>query len=291
MYMPSGSAALFIDLENIRYALINDHNRDLDAPTLITRALGYGCLVHASAYADRTRQPQDILDGLAASSIDLVHVPLNGAGKSRADSAIMLDALELALSRPDITDYIFATGDFDFVSIVERLRRYGKRVIVVGVPGSTSRALMESADLAELLPVTPDIDLGRRAMNRDEQSVIRLLLWIDARWQNRSLYSIAHYMTSDRRPAARAYSLPEAQDMLRMLLDGGVLQDVGDPAMKEHGTLILNQMHPWVREVRRTWKETSRPAVTGSAAPASALSLGMATRDAVGRMRLAAQVA
>jgi hypothetical protein len=49
-------------------------------------------------------------------------------------------------SHPNIQIYVLATGDRDFIPLVNTIRQSGKRVIVIGVADATSSHLAQSAD-------------------------------------------------------------------------------------------------------------------------------------------------
>jgi len=68
---------------------------------------------------------------LVESGLDLIQVfPVNEL-KNRADINIAVDAIEIALSRPDIHIYVIISGDSDFGPLVNKLRTLGRYVIGV----------------------------------------------------------------------------------------------------------------------------------------------------------------
>ena len=66
--------------------------------------------------------------------------------KNAADIKLAVDAIELAFERDYITTYVLCTGDSDFTPLVAKLRELNKRVIGIGVAGSTSALLPPSVD-------------------------------------------------------------------------------------------------------------------------------------------------
>jgi uncharacterized LabA/DUF88 family protein len=65
--------------------------------------------------------------------------------KNRSDLIISLDAFEkLYLDRPSIDEYIFITNDSDFSVIMDILRRYGKRVILVTTKEDSNREIFNN---------------------------------------------------------------------------------------------------------------------------------------------------
>jgi NYN domain len=81
-------------------------------------------------------------------SVDLFEA---GFGPHAAEVTLANHATALTDYLPEITKFALVSGDGGLVPLVKRLREGGKKVIVVGHEGSTSRALKESADL--FLPI------------------------------------------------------------------------------------------------------------------------------------------
>ena len=55
-----------------------------------------------------------------------------GGDKNGADINLALDALEMAFTHPHINAFVIVGGDSDFISLVEKLKQYDKKVFVVG---------------------------------------------------------------------------------------------------------------------------------------------------------------
>ena len=66
--------------------------------------------------------------------------------QNAADIKLAVDAIELAFERDYITTYVIGTGDSDFTPLVHKLRELDKRVIGIGVGGSTSGLLPPACD-------------------------------------------------------------------------------------------------------------------------------------------------
>jgi NYN domain/OST-HTH/LOTUS domain len=66
--------------------------------------------------------------------------------KNAADIKLSVDAVELSLERAFITVFVIASGDSDFTPLVLKLRELNKRVIGVGIEGSTSELLPGACD-------------------------------------------------------------------------------------------------------------------------------------------------
>jgi uncharacterized LabA/DUF88 family protein len=166
----SAEVAAFVDFENIRYSTINSLGREPDPLTWRDKALDYGLMAVARAYADFEQHPQQVRNRLDVAGFEAQHYPAKrtvdqqGREKivSRSDLNFALDIINTALARPDIKTFLLFTGDKDFIRVVTTLRnRLGKRVVICGVPGSISPDLVAAAgeeDQLALDPV-PDVDV------------------------------------------------------------------------------------------------------------------------------------
>ncbi len=155
----NGEVALFIDFENVRYGLKNNYGREPDPQLLMAKARKYGPVALALAYADFTEHPDFFRRKLEVAGItprDIARRSPDVAHKSSSDMAMLMDMIDCLLDRPAVHTLILMTGDSDFIRVVARARhRFGKRVIIAGVPGSVSNDLIAAADAADPV-VEPD---------------------------------------------------------------------------------------------------------------------------------------
>ena len=146
----NGEVGLFIDFENVRYGLKNNFGREPDPQYLMAKARKYGPVSVAWAYADFTEHPDYFRRKLEVAGIatrDVARRSPDVAHKSSSDMAMLMDIIDCLLDRPTVNTLILMTGDSDFIRVVARARnRFGKRVIISGVPGSVSFDLISSAD-------------------------------------------------------------------------------------------------------------------------------------------------
>jgi uncharacterized LabA/DUF88 family protein len=163
--------AVFVDFENIRYSTINSFGREPDPITWRDKALKYGLMGVARAYADFEQHPPAVRNRLDVAGFEAQHYPSKrtfdqqGREKiqSRSDLNLVIDLINTALTRPDIKTFILFTGDKDFIRIVTMLRnRLGKRVVISGVPGSISPDLVAAAGEEDpiQMALSPDVDLA-----------------------------------------------------------------------------------------------------------------------------------
>jgi uncharacterized LabA/DUF88 family protein len=160
--------AVFVDFENIRYSTINSFGREPDPLAWRDKALKYGLMSVARAYADFDQHPPQMRTRLDVAGFELHHYPAkrtsDSTGRekiaSRSDLNLVIDIINTALVRPDIDTILLFTGDKDFIRLVTTLRnRLGKRVVICGVPGSVSPDLVAAAGEEDPLEMTQSADV------------------------------------------------------------------------------------------------------------------------------------
>ena len=101
-------------------------------------------MVTKIAYADWTRSGE-YSRSLTQHAIRLVQRNMTpGGDKNGADINLALDALEMAFTHSHINAYVIVGGDSDFLSLVEKLKQYDKKVFVVGGRAFTSMILQRN---------------------------------------------------------------------------------------------------------------------------------------------------
>lgn len=151
--------ALFIDWENIKFSLVNAGFQP-NVSSLYESAKGYGRIVIARAYADwqeewHLEDPSALYD----AGIEPVYVPTRGKGERRKNSVdvkLASECIEVCHNYPSIKTFILCSGDADFLHVVNILRPYGKRVVVIGVSWTTSMQLIGGVD--EFLYYDQDVE-------------------------------------------------------------------------------------------------------------------------------------
>ena len=138
--------ALFLDFENLALGA-RDRGEKLDMAVIMDALSERGRVISRLAYADWNLFAEH-RQGLVSQRIDMIEIPQRTGmvRKNAADIKLAVDALELALEREYITTFVIASGDSDFTPLVLKLRELNKRVIGVGVEGSTSELLPGACD-------------------------------------------------------------------------------------------------------------------------------------------------
>jgi len=160
--------AMFIDLENLRYSLLNLYGIEPDFSRLIEKAKKYGRPSVMKAYADFQEHPAEINRQLQVVGIEAIHTPVKrnvyrrgGQDveriKNASDMCLALDAIMEAIeSDTNGKEKIFliVAGDRDYVKLVTLLKnRFGQKVIIIGVPGSVSNDLVAAAGECDHLEI------------------------------------------------------------------------------------------------------------------------------------------
>ena len=138
--------AIFIDFENLALGA-RDRGAKLDISVIMDALTERGRLVVRRAYADWNLFAE-YRQALAEGRIEMIEIPQSRGNqrKNAADIKLSVDALELAFQRDFVTTFVIASGDSDFTPLVLKLRELNKRVIGVGVEGSTSNLLPGACD-------------------------------------------------------------------------------------------------------------------------------------------------
>lgn len=136
--------AVFIDFDNIEIGVKTTLGEHLDIGIVLEALKERGEVVTKIAYADWTRAGE-YSRNLTQHAIRLVQRNLTpGGDKNGADINLALDALEMAFTHPHINAYVIVGGDSDFLSLVEKLKQYDKKVFVVGGRSFTSVILQRN---------------------------------------------------------------------------------------------------------------------------------------------------
>ncbi len=138
--------AVFIDLENLAIGFQNQRKIKFDIQKVLERLVEKGKLIVKKAYADWSRYPLYTAP-FHESAIELIEIPKRSqTGKNSADIRLVVDAIDLAWSKPHVDTFVIVSGDSDFSPLVSKLKENGKHVIGLGMKGSTSDLLRDNCD-------------------------------------------------------------------------------------------------------------------------------------------------
>jgi len=274
---------LFIDFDNVRYSLLNERGKEIDPRDLMNKAKRYGRVVAAKAYADFSEHPPEFRRSLEVAGIDVRDIPKGGgirskSKKSSPEIAMVLDVFELLLDRPSIGTLMLMTGDRDLIRLVTMARhRFGKRVVISGVPETVSRDLAAAADTLDplvlpiqepaALPVVaqlPPEDTSQAEVSDEELRLIRSIRFHQDR-PYRSFNFLAEKAASERNPN-RVGDLETAKLALEAAVREGLLlpEEVDTGMGYSITSYSLDEEHAKVRAALRLAGEVNhQPPASG----------------------------
>src|SRR5215510_5737529 len=136
--------AVFIDFDNVEIGVKSTIGQQFDIGLVLEAIKERGEIVTKIAYSDWKRAG-DYSRLLTQHAIRMVQRNLTpGGDKNGADITMALDALEMAFTHDHINAFVIVGGDSDFISLVEKLKQYGRKVIVVGGRQFTSQTLQKN---------------------------------------------------------------------------------------------------------------------------------------------------
>jgi len=135
---------VFIDFDNVEIGVKNTIGSQFDIGLILEAIKERGEIVTKVAYSDWKRAG-DYSRVLTQHAIRMVQRNMTpGGDKNGADITMALDALEMAFTHDHINAFVIVGGDSDFISLVEKLKQYGRKVIVVGGRQFTSLTMQKN---------------------------------------------------------------------------------------------------------------------------------------------------
>jgi len=174
---PSGQrVAILIDVQNLYHSAKNLYQARVNFREILKSAAGKRNLIRSFAYVVRTKTGEEkpffealISLGIETRVRDLQEF-FGGLKKADWDVGITVDAIRIA---PSVDTIVLASGDGDFIQLVEYLKNQGKRVEVMAFGRSSSSRLKEMADEFIDLVSEPDrfllnkqLSLGKKLLSR-----------------------------------------------------------------------------------------------------------------------------
>src|SRR5687767_7844857 len=136
--------AVFIDFDNVEIGVKNTIGGQFDIGLVLEAIKERGEIVTKIAYSDWKRAG-DYSRLLTQHAIRMVQRNMTpGGDKNGADITMALDALEMCFTHDHINAFVIVGGDSDFISLVEKLKQYGRKVIVVGGRQFTSQTMQKN---------------------------------------------------------------------------------------------------------------------------------------------------
>jgi uncharacterized LabA/DUF88 family protein len=136
--------AVFIDFDNIEIGVKTTLHMQFDIAAILDGIKERGEVVTKVAYGDWKRAG-DYGRMMSQHAIRMVQRNVTpGGDKNGADINLALDALEMAFTHDHINAFVIVGGDSDFITLVEKLKQYDKKVFVVGGRQFTSQVMQKN---------------------------------------------------------------------------------------------------------------------------------------------------
>lgn len=152
---PQQRVGLFVDTQNLYYSARDNYDRNVDYQRLLELALRGRRLAQASAYVVEREGESTAYGFITKLSVIGYRVHRRNVRVHRADEQgrVVLEGdwdMGIAADMVEAWDHldvvVLASGDGDFVPMVELAQRKGRRVEVIAFEESTSRRLIDVAD-------------------------------------------------------------------------------------------------------------------------------------------------
>ena len=136
--------AVFIDFDNIEIGVKTTLNQTFDIGAVLEAIKERGEVITKVAYGDWKRAG-DHGRAMAQHAVRMVQrVMTPGGDKNGADINLALDALEMAFTHAHINAFVIVGGDSDFITLVEKLKQYDRKVFVIGGRAFTSQVMQKN---------------------------------------------------------------------------------------------------------------------------------------------------
>jgi uncharacterized protein (TIGR00288 family) len=290
--------AVFIDFDNVEIGVKSTIGGQFDIGLVLEAIKERGEIVTKIAYSDWKRVG-DYSRLLTQHAIRMVQRNMTpGGDKNGADITMALDALEMAFTHDHINAFVIVGGDSDFISLVEKLKQYGRKVIVVGGRQFTSvtmqknchefiayenlvgsrgrpserggRPVAATSDISKALPIVKRAlkVLSEREVTPQLGLLKSTLLQLDSTFSEREygagsfrdfMEKVAQAGAVTLKHAGRSMLVEPREDGVSVVTE--VVEDVAAPAPERHTeTPVRHQHHAPVQEPREDEDEEALPA-------------------------------
>lgn len=140
---------VFVDVQNLYYSAKNLYSAKVNFGEVLKTAVGNRQLIRALAYVVKADNPdeQKFFEALDNQGFELkmkdLQVFYGGNKKGDWDIGLAMDTIRMS---PRLDVIVLATGDGDFVPLVEYLRNHGLFIEVITFAESASSQLIKQAD-------------------------------------------------------------------------------------------------------------------------------------------------
>jgi uncharacterized protein (TIGR00288 family) len=146
---PEQRVAILIDTQNLYHSAKNLYKSKVNFGAVVKAALGERKLIRALSYVVNTESGEEsaFFEALEKIGIEIktkdLQIFYGGAKKADWDVGLAIDAIKLAHK---VDSIVLATGDGDFIPLVEYVKSQGCQVEVITFGRSASSRLRETVD-------------------------------------------------------------------------------------------------------------------------------------------------
>ncbi len=146
---PEQRVAILIDTQNLYHSAKNLYKAKVNFGNVVKTALGGRKLIRALSYVVNTESGEEsaFFEALEKLGIEIktkdLQIFFGGAKKADWDVGLAIDAIKLSLK---VDAIVLATGDGDFIPLVEYVKSQGCQVEVISFGRSSSSRLREVVD-------------------------------------------------------------------------------------------------------------------------------------------------
>ena len=146
---PEQRVAVIIDTQNLYHSAKNLHKCKVNFAAVLSAAVGGRKLIRAACYVVNTEsgEEQPFFEALEKIGIEIktkdLQIFYGGAKKADWDVGMAVDAIKIA---PKVDAIVLATGDGDFIPLVEYIKSQGCQVEGITFGRSASSKFKEAVD-------------------------------------------------------------------------------------------------------------------------------------------------
>ena len=141
--------AVLIDVQNLYHSAKNLYRSRVNFGAILKSAVSQRSLIRAFAYVVKTKTGEEKLffEALIKLGIETrvreLQEFFGGLKKADWDVGITVDAIRIS---PTVDTIVLASGDGDFIQLIEYLKNQGKRIEIIAFGKTASSKLREIAD-------------------------------------------------------------------------------------------------------------------------------------------------
>lgn len=174
---PEQRVAILIDTQNLYHSAKNLYKSKVNFGNVVKAALGERRLIRALSYVVNTESGEEapFFEALEKVGIEIktkdLQIFFGGAKKADWDVGLAIDAIKLAHK---VDAIVLATGDGDFVPLVEYVKSQGCQVEVITFGRSASGRLREVVDdFIDMDEYPHEFLIGHKGRNQKSNSPLR----------------------------------------------------------------------------------------------------------------------